>query len=113
GPDLAHVLGDVRADSPAGSTDHQPGEHHEPGVIVDAGEHLALPTVSQEHSAHNVHLPQLHGPAALPPLELAVPATPGPWVDEPGALERPVHPRARRGRIHAGPGGLMDQPPRT
>ncbi|MGA2037116.1 MAG: hypothetical protein ABSH04_05985, partial [Acidimicrobiales bacterium] len=36
------------------------------GVVVDAGEDLALGAVVQEDPADHVHLPQLHGPAPLP-----------------------------------------------
>ena len=68
-----HRGGEMRADGPARRSGHHPGAHDEPGVVIDPGEHLALPPVGQQHPADHVHLPQLHRPAPLPPLELAVP----------------------------------------
>jgi hypothetical protein len=102
-PVAAHRLGEVPAHGPAGRSEHRPGTHDEPGVVVDPGEHLALPAVGQQHAAHDVELPQLHGPAALPSLELTIAAATGLGVDQPRAFQGPVDPRARRGRLHAGP----------
>ncbi len=75
---------------PAGGPGHHPGAHHEPGVVVDTGQDLALLIVGEEHPTHHVHLPQLHGPPALPALEPAVPPPPGQGVDQPGPLQGPV-----------------------
>lgn len=51
---------------------HHRGDHHEPGVIVDAGHQLALTPVGQEYPAHDVELPQLHRGIALPAPVLAL-----------------------------------------
>jgi len=90
----AHRLGEVGADRPAGRSHHHPRADHEPGVVVDAGQDLALGPVGEQHPADDVHLPKLHRSAPLPPAEPAVPAAPGLRVDQLGTLERPVDPRA-------------------
>ncbi len=109
----AHRLGEVRAHGPARCPQHQPGADHEPGVVIDPGEDLGLPPVGQQDPADDVHLPQLHRSAALPALEAPVTAAPGQRVDQPGPLQRPVDPRARGHRVHAGPGGLVHEPTGT
>jgi hypothetical protein len=55
------ILGEVAAHRPAGGSEHHPRAHHEPGVIVEAGEDLALPAAREQDPADHVHLPQLHG----------------------------------------------------
>ncbi len=107
----AHRLREMRAHRPTGRAQHQPPAHHEPRVVVDTGQHLRLPAVRQQHPADHVHLPQLHRPAPLPPLELAVPLAPRGRIDQVGPLQQPVDPRPRRHRIDTRPDRLMDQPP--
>jgi hypothetical protein len=70
-------LGEVPAHRPACGSDHHAGAHHEAGVVIQAGEDLAAPTVGQCQPADDVHLPQLHRSAVFPALEAAVAATPG------------------------------------
>ena len=75
---------------------------------------LAVRPVGQHEPAHDVHLPQLHRRAALPPLPRsgAPPAAPGVDQARPGpAPDRP--PDSRRQRRHARPGQLDHDPPRT
>gem|GEM_PF-4961002 len=66
-------------------------------MIIDAGEHLALPTVGQVDAANEVELPQVHRRFALPPLVLA-PMLLFLTADQPVANQYPVHrgPRRRR-----------------
>jgi hypothetical protein len=40
-------------------------------VVIDAGDHLALPSVGQRKSSDEVHLPQVHRRLTLPPTVLA------------------------------------------
>lgn len=54
----------------AGLHQHR-GDDDEPGVVVDAGEQLALAAVGQQHPAHQVELPQLHRRLPLPALVVA------------------------------------------
>jgi hypothetical protein len=105
-----HRLGEVPADGPAGGADHHPGAHDEPRVVVDAGQDLARGPVGEQDPAHDVELPQLHGLAALPAAEPAVPAASGLGIDQPGSLQRPVDPRTRRDRFQARPGRLVHEP---
>ncbi len=59
-------------------------------MVVDAGDHLGLGAVGQHHAADDVHLPQLHRPAALPaPVILAAAATRH-RLDQPVPHEDPV-----------------------
>jgi hypothetical protein len=44
-PVAAHRGGERRADRPARRHRHHRGDHHEPRVIIDAGDHLALPAI--------------------------------------------------------------------
>ena len=108
-----HRLGEVGAHGAAGRSGHHPGADHVPRVVVDPGEDLALRPIGEQHPADDVQLPQLHRPAALPTLEPPVPAAAGSRVDQPGPLERPIHARARRGRVHAGSANLMHEPARS
>jgi hypothetical protein len=71
-PMATHRLGEMGAHRPAGRSDHHPCAHDEPGVVIDAREHLALAPIGQQHTTHDVHLPQLHRSGALPALEPAV-----------------------------------------
>lgn len=54
-------LGEEAADRPGGGPHHDAGAHAEPGVVVDAGEDLALGPVGQQDAAHHVHLPRSIG----------------------------------------------------
>jgi hypothetical protein len=69
---------------------HQRRGHTEPGVVIHAGQRLAGGAVSEQEPADGVHLPQLHGVTAFPPLPgvLAPSATVG--LDQSGAFEAPV-----------------------
>ncbi len=61
-----HGLGEGGAYRAAGRLGDHLGDHDEPGVVVDAGDQLALAPAGQEHPAHDVQLPQLHRGIALP-----------------------------------------------
>jgi hypothetical protein len=109
-PVVAHRLGEVPTDRAARRTLHHAGADHEPGVVVDPGQDLALLPVREQHPADDVHLPQLHRAAALPPFEPAVASTSGPRLDQTCALERPIDPRTRRHRNDSCPRGLVHEP---
>jgi hypothetical protein len=64
------------------------GDQRAWGVIIDAGEHLALAPVGEQHPADDVHLPQLHGPAAFPSLEPAVAHPSGARIDHARTLRQ-------------------------
>jgi len=72
----------------------QLGDHAEPRVVVDPGDHLALGAVFKCHPAHHVHLPQLHRPGALPSLVVLGPAPAGLVIDQPVADQAAVDRRA-------------------
>ncbi len=109
----AHRLGEVGTHGTARRSGHHPGADHEPGVVVDPGEDLGPGAVGEQHPAHDVHLPQLHRPAAFPPFEPAVPTASGSRIDQTRTLERPIDPRTRRCRIHPGADRLVHEPART
>ena len=44
--------------------------HAVPGMVIDPGDDLALPAISQEQAGRDVQLPQLHRRRALPPAVL-------------------------------------------
>ena len=56
---------------------------------------------ARHHPADDVHLPQLHRSAPLPPLEPPVATTPACGSIRFGPLQRPVDPRAGGHRVHA------------
>ncbi len=86
------------------------GDHDEAGVIVDAGEHLALPPVGEVDATDQVELPQVHRRLALPALVLArVPLVLR--AHEPVAGQHPVDGGPRRRRIRSGPLNLVGDPP--
>ena len=47
---------------------HRRGDDHVPGMVIDAGDHLALPPIGQNDAADHVHLPQVHRDLTLPAL---------------------------------------------
>ncbi len=81
-------------------------------MIIDAGHHLDLQAVREMDAAHDIHLPQLHRPAPLPPPVILPPPAPLPGLHQPMAHQRPVHRRAARQRHHARPLQLPDDPRR-
>ena len=95
------------AHGPRGRSSHDLGADAEPRVIVDAGHDLALGAIGQEVATHDVHLPELHGPGALPALVVRAlsPALRG--LDEPVPDQGPIDRRARRQRL----GPCVTQPP--
>ncbi len=80
---------------------HQPGAHAEPGVVVDAGHRRELGAVGQVDAPHHVHLPQLHGPGALPALVVPSAAPALGRLDQTMAHQRPIDRRPPGNRIHA------------
>jgi hypothetical protein len=87
-------VGEVPAHRPARGSDHHAGAHDEAGVVIQAGEDLAAPTVCERQPTDDVHLPQLHRACAFPALEPTVAATPGTGIDQIGTLQRPIDARA-------------------
>lgn len=53
---------------------HEPRSDAEPGVVIDPGDRLELCATGEHHSAHDVHLPKLHRPGALPAAVVLGPA---------------------------------------
>jgi len=98
-PVIGHRRGERVADrAPVGHRHHR-GDHHIAGVIIDAGDHLALAAVGQIDPADQVHLPQVHRRLALPALVLTTVALLL-GLDQAVADQRPMHRRARRHPIH-------------
>lgn len=77
---------------------HDGGDHDEPGMVVDAGDHLALPPVGQRNPADQVHLPQCMGDSAATGGTCADAAVPGP-------APTPTRGRPARGRSGGHPTG--------
>lgn len=74
------------------------GDDAEPGVVVDAGDDLRLTTVGQLDAADDVHLPELHRPAAFP-SPLVLPPTPARRrIDQAVPDQHPMHGDPRRDR---------------
>jgi hypothetical protein len=81
-------------------------------MVIDAGDQLGLPPISQRHPADDVQLPQLHRRIPLPapglPLVLLLLR-----LDHAVADQHPVHRRPGRRRAHATLGHLERDPPGT
>ncbi len=90
---------------------HQAGGHAEPAVVVDPGHHFELGPVLELHTAHHVHLPQLHGALSFPPTELVPSLATSAELDETVTLEAPVDGRTRWGGHDAGLGEFVAEPP--
>jgi hypothetical protein len=107
----AHRREERVGDRPAGRHGEHGRDDHEAGVVVDAGQHLALPAVGQEDPADQVELPQVHRRFPLPPLVLAA------MLlllrhDQTVAFQNPVH-RGPRRRRRTGPAEFERDPPGT
>jgi len=106
-------LGERGADRPPGGPHHEGGDDDEPGVVIDPADEFQFPPVGQQHSAHDVELPQLHRFLAFPPLIR------GPWPvapardDEIVAGQDPRQRRLRRNRLHSTALQLVLQTGRT
>ena len=111
-PVAAHRGGEGRAHRAGAGHGHDGGDHDEPGVVVDAGDHLAFPPVRQQNPADQVHLPQVHGRLALPPTVRA-------WMllflgaDQAVAGQHPVDRGPRRCRFQPAAGQLVRDPAGT
>lgn len=108
--------GEHAAHRASGGVGDQSGGHTEPGVVIDPGDHLGFLPAGQPDPAHDVHLPQLHGPIALPAPVVGAASSPLAGLDELVADQRAVDRRPRRDRLQVPaqlPGQLMPQPPRS
>src|SRR5256885_16402950 len=95
---------------------HQPRRHADPGVVVDAGQRLGRGAVGEQEAAHQVQLPQLHRPAALPTLPDLLAAVALDRVDDAGAYQAPGQPRPRwrpRGTLSVPTPSHAPRPPVT
>jgi hypothetical protein len=79
----------------------QPGHDVEPGVVIDAGHDLQLLGTGQPDAAHDVQLPQLHRPVALPAPVVGLRASAGTGLDEAVADQGPVDAGQPGRRVHA------------
>src|SRR5271170_4020613 len=73
----------------------------EPRVVVDARHDLDLGAVLQEEPTDDVHLPQLHGPRALPALVVRALLLSTLRLDQPVTHQGPIDRRATRQRVSA------------
>jgi hypothetical protein len=62
-------------------------------MVVDAGQQLALATISEGQPSDDVELPQMHRCLALPAFVLAFVLL-GLWIDQAVAGQHPMHGRA-------------------
>jgi hypothetical protein len=65
------------ADRAAGGPGHDGGDDAVAGVVIDSGDDLGFGAVSEQDTADDVHLPQLHRLGALPAFVVLAAATPG------------------------------------
>jgi hypothetical protein len=83
------------------------GADHEPGVVIDPGDHLHLAAIAEVDTAHHVHLPQLHRPAPLPPPEVRPPPPALGRLQQPVTDQGPIPTRPARHRHETLPGQLI------
>lgn len=82
------------ADGPRDRPVHEPAGDAEAAVVIDPGDQLEVGAVVQEHARHDVHLPELHRPLALPAAELLAALPAAAQLDQPVALQAAVDRRA-------------------
>jgi hypothetical protein len=112
GEDLAVVGEDLIGDAVAqhrrledlahgsrGGACHEACGDAEAAVIVDAGDDLEVAAIVQQDAAHDVHLPQLHGPVPLEATKFITPLLAPAQLDEVVTLEAAIDARATRQRI--------------
>ena len=85
----------------------------EAAVVVDTGHDLEIGAVVEHDAAHDVHLPQLHGPIAFPATELVASFLPPPEFDEVVPLEAAIDARATRQRVDTLFAELVQDPQRS
>ncbi len=91
-PIAAHRLGErLTHRPPRRRGDHGRGDD-EPRVVIDAGDQLALPPISQRHTADDVELPRVHRRLPLPALVLT-PVLLGLRLDQPVTGQHALHRR--------------------
>ena len=73
---------------------HRASGNAEAAVVVAAGHDLELAAVGEQHAAHDVHLPELHGTLALPAAELLATLAAAAELDEAVTHEAAVDRRA-------------------
>ena len=91
---------------------HHRGAHTEAGVVVDAREHRQQQAVGEAEADH-VHLPELHGPGALPSAVLDPSTAPHDRLDQSVAHQGAIDAAASRRRLGAGFAQFEAQPCRT
>jgi len=96
----------------AGGPAHHGGDHAEPGVVIDAGDQLALGAVGQEHRPGDIQLPQLHRHVPLPPLVVLAAALALARRDQAVPHQDPVEGGPGRHRADPGLAELIAQPAR-
>lgn len=111
-PIAAHHLGKRLAGPTAVGHRHHLGDHHEPGMIIDPGDQLAFPAVSQRDIADDVELPQVHRQLTLPALELSLVLL-GLRIHQTVACHDPMHRRPSRNGTDALPAELVADPAST
>ena len=103
--DVAHRSG--------GCPRHKSCGDAEAAVVIDARDDLEIGTVVQHHSAHDVHLPQLHGAVALPAAELVASLLAAAELDEVVAFETAIDARATWQWIDSFAAELVQDPARS
>ena len=86
----AHGFGECVADRAGGGSRHDLRRDAEPGVVIEARDDRRFAAVFELHAAHDVHLPQLHGPGSLPALVVASLTATLRGLDQAVAHQRPV-----------------------
>ncbi len=97
----SHRRLDCVAHRPRRGPDHHVGADHEAAVAVDARHDLGLAPIDEADAAHDIRLPQLHRPAALPTLVVAALALPSLGADLAMANQTALDRRASRQRVDA------------
>ena len=107
-PVAAHGVGEHPAHRPGRGPADQPGRDDEAGMVVEAVDQLHFGPVGEQDAAHDVELPQLHGPVPFPAHVVLALAASGLGIDQTVADQRPIHPRQRRQGLEAVPSQLVD-----
>jgi hypothetical protein len=105
--------GEREAHGPARGPHAGVGDDAEPGVVIDPGHDLDLAAIGQEHTTHDVELPQRHRGVAFPALVVLSASSPFAGLDQAVSDQDPVHGHARGHRFHARAAKLMRQAART
>ena len=107
----AHRREEGLADGPGSGPGREVRADAEAAVVVDAGDDLELAAVLEHHPAHDVHLPELHRPEALPAAVVGALPAALLRLDQAVTQEAAVHRGAPGEMLHTFAFEVMEQRP--